>query len=102
MANKSSFECKRADILKALKIVKVGRKLMLTIETNISENKVYFKTSMSEIGIPGYNFVGQNCTIRLPFGSFKDYCTITPNDTYTFTICGDELQLNTALYRIKH
>lgn len=101
--NKSSFECKRADILKALKIIKVrGSKLMLLIETNIAEKKVALKTSIGETEIPGDNFTGQNCSIYLPFKSFKDYCDITPNDTYTFTVSGDELQLNTTIYRIKH
>ena len=103
MANKSSFECKRADILKALKIIKVGgSKLMLLIETNVLENKISLKTSIGETEIPGTNFTGQKCTIYLPFKSFKDYCDITPYEDYTFKLCGDELQLNTTIYRIKH
>lgn len=101
--NTSSFQCKRSDLLKALKIIRVGgSKLMLLIEANVSEKIIYLKTSIGETEISGTNFSGQNCSIYLPFKSFKDYCNITPNEDYTFNLCGNELQINTTLYRIKH
>jgi len=103
MANTSSFKCKRADLLKALNIIKVrGNKLMLLIEANVLEKKISLKTSIGETEISGSDFTGQNCSIFLPFKSFKDYCDITPNEEYSFNLCGDELQLNTTIYRTKH
>lgn len=96
----ASFVCKRADLLNVLKIVKSPRKQYLTIETVFVEQKIVLKTTLFELPIPCSNCSGDDVSFILPLDSMKQYCKLTLDEIYYFTIKDNTLQLNTTFLKI--
>ena len=96
----ASFVCKRADLLNALKAIKGSRVQPFTLATVFTEQKLIIKTDFYELPIPCSDCTGKDVSFKLPLASMKQYCKLTTDESYRFTIEDNSLQLNTTFLRI--
>lgn len=96
----ASFVCKRADLLNALKAIKGSRVQPFTLATVFAKQKLIIKTDFYELPIPCSDCTGKDVSFKLPLASMKQYCKLTTDESYRFTIEDNSLQLNTTFLRI--
>lgn len=96
----ASFVCRRADLLNAMKAIKGSRIQPFTITTVFAEQKLLIKTDFYELPIPCSDYTGKDVSFKLPLASMKQYCKLTTDESYHFTIEDNSLQLNTTFLRI--
>ena len=96
----ASFVCKRAELLNALKAIKGARYQPFTITTVFAEQKLIIKTQFYELSIPCSDCTGDDVSFTLELSSMKQYCKLTLDESYRFTIDDSSLQLNTTFLRI--
>ena len=96
----ASFVCKRTDLLNSLKTIKGSRIQPFTITTVFAEQKLIIKTNFYELPIPCSDCTGKDVSFRLPLASMKQYCKLTTDESYRFTVADNSLQLTTTFLRI--
>ena len=96
----ASFVCKRADLLNALKAIKGSRVQPFILATVFVEQKLIIKTDFYELPIPCSDCTGKDVSFKLPLASMKQYCKLTTDESYRFTVADNSLQLNTTFLRI--
>lgn len=96
----ASFVCKRADLLNALKAIKGSRVQPFILTTVFVEQKIIIKTDFYELSIPCSDCIGKDVSIKLQLTSMKQYCKLTLEEFYRFTIEDNTLQLNTTFLRV--
>ena len=96
----ASFVCKRSDLLNALKSVKGSRARPFTLTTVFAEQKLIIKIDFFDFPIPCSDCIGEDVSFSLPLASMKQYCTLTTDESYRFTIVDNSLQLNSTFIRI--
>ena len=96
----ASFVCKRSDLLNALKSVKGSRARPFTLATVFAEQKLIIKIDLFDFPIPCSDCTGEDVSFSLPLASMKQYCKLTTDESYRFTIEDNTLQLNTTFLKI--
>ena len=96
----ASFVCKRSDLFNALKTIKGTRKQLFSLTTFFAEQKLIIKIKFFEFPIPCSDCTGDNVSFSLPLVSMRQYCELTNDEFYHFTVEDNTLQLNTTFIRI--
>lgn len=96
----ASFVCSRKEFYSALKTIKKQRSGQFTVATMFAEKRIYLKAEGFDSSVACSEFTGNDVSFRLPLTAMKQYCQLTPDVNYRFTLDGDSLQINTTIINV--